>query len=112
MSVSLPLSRHQHCRLRSLSLRLKAELETLCSLPNRRAPLMPGLSGPALRALHEAQAFVEVPRFVPESKPLQPGELFPEMLLTFDHINRLSRLSRKAVGRSKQKRYRRRSGLH
>jgi hypothetical protein len=112
LPIPLPLSRHQTFRLRALSLRLNATLETLCALPNRRAPLMPGLAGPALRALHEAQAFVEVPRFVPESKPLQPGELFPEMLFTFDHIKRLSRLSRKAVGRSKQKSYRRRSGLH
>jgi hypothetical protein len=109
LPIALPLSRRQSFRLRALSLRLNATLETLCALPNRRAPLTRGLAGPALRVLHEAQAFAQLPRFVPESKPLQPGELFPQMLLTFDHINRLSRLSRKASQRSMQKSYRRAS---
>jgi hypothetical protein len=98
--------------MRSLGLRLHAVLEDLCALPDRRAALAPGLAGPALRVLHEAQAFIQLPRFVPESNPLMPGEIFAEMFLTFDQLNRLHRLSRKAVQRSKQKSYRRPSRLH
>ena len=99
------LSRRQTYRLRNLGLRLRATLELLDMLPNRRMPLTAGLAGPALRTVAEARAFANLPPHGLRAKGLPPGELFVETLSILAHLSALKHQDFQASPHFMQKSY-------
>lgn len=106
-SFALParLSRRQTYRLRNLGLRLRATLELLDTLPNRRMPLAAAVAGPALRTVAEARAFANLPPHGRRAKGLKPGELLVETLSIFDHLTHLKHQDFRASQDFEQKSY-------